>query len=228
MLTKEQIDCLFTFCEKHFVKYYEVQLELVDHLANAIKTKIDEDHKLSFEKVLDEVHESFGVRGFAPLVSEKQIEAEKQSRKLFWKLFKDQFRWPKTLGFLVLSAVMFTIVSFDVLSFRWLFVSIMIAGLVIEIYSVLKIHILLAHTGKKFLLGKISEFVPSIFFPFYVFYFPSTLDQNFLSTIHSFPSILFYSILLSLFIIMIIAILQTISSAKRSLIKSFPEVFPVN
>ncbi|HUZ57957.1 MAG TPA: hypothetical protein VMU83_04180 [Hanamia sp.] len=89
MLTKEQVDCLFIYCEKHFVKYYEVQIELVDHLANAIETKMDANHKLSFEKALDEVHESFGVRGFAPLVSEKQIAAEKQSGKLFWKLFKD-------------------------------------------------------------------------------------------------------------------------------------------
>ena len=227
MLSNEQIVSLFIFCEKHFVKYYEVQLELVDHLANAVETKMDKDHKLTFEKALEEVHRDFGVMGFAPLVSEKQIAAEEQSRKLFWKLFKDQFRWPKILGFLVLTVAMFTISKFDLSIFKWSFVSIMIAGCIIEIYSVLKIHILLAQTGKKFLPGKISEFVPCIFFPFYVFYFPSFLDKNFLSAVNSTSSTLFYSILLSIFIIMIIAILQTISSAKRSLIKSFPEVFSV-
>lgn len=79
MLTKEQIESLFTFCEKHFVKYYEVQLELVDHLANAIELKMADDPNLSFEEALEEVHQSFGVMGFAPLVAEKQKIAEKQS-----------------------------------------------------------------------------------------------------------------------------------------------------
>lgn len=225
MLTGEQIQSLFRFCEKHFVKYYDVQVELVDHLANAVELEMQKDTKLSFDEALKKVHQSFGVRGFAPMVAEKQIAAEKQNRALFWKLFKGQFHWPKILEFLVLTAVMFTIVSFGVLSFRWLFVSTMIAGLFIEIYSVLKIHIFLSRTGKKFLLGTISEFVPFIFFPFYVFYFPSILDQNFLSAIHSVPAIIFYSILLSLFIIMIIAIMQTISSAQHALYKQYPEVF---
>lgn len=225
MLTKENIEYLFFYCGKHFVKYYEVQVELVDHLANAIESKMAADPKLTFEKALDEVHQSFGVRGFAPLVSEKQIAVEKQSRKLFWKLFKDQFRWPKILGFLVLTAVMFTVSTLDLSIFKWSFVSIMIAGFIIEIYSVLKIHILLAHTGKKFLLGAISEIVAWIFYPIYVFYFPSFLDKNFLSAVHSTSSTLFYSILLSLFIIMIVSMIQTISSAKKNLIQSFPELF---
>jgi hypothetical protein len=227
MLTKEQIDKLFTFCEKHFVKYYEVQVELVDHLANAIEIKIADDHNLSFEKALEDVHQSFGLKGFAPLVSEKQIAAEKQVRKLFWKLFKDQLHWPKVLGFLVLTFAMITISSINVLIFKWLFKSIFFAGWIVEICSILQIHFLLSGTGKKFLLGKISEFFSWLLFPFYVIYFPLIPDKNFLPANLPVPSVLFYSILLSLFIIMIMVILQTISSAKKNLIQSFPEVFSV-
>jgi len=227
MLTKEQIDELFAFCQKHFVKYYETQVELVDHLANAIEIKIADDPNLSFEKALEDVHQSFGVKGFAPLVLEKQIAAEKQNRKLFWKLFKDQLRWPKILGLLALTIVAFTMFSNDVIIFRWFFISIFIGGLILEIYSVLRMHMLLLGTGKKFLLGKMSESFSWILFPFYAFYFPSIPDKNFLPANLPVISVLYYSILLSLFIIIIIVILQTISSVKKDLIQSFPEVFSV-
>ena len=40
MLTDEQIAALFAFCEKHLVRHYDLQVELVDHLANAIETKM--------------------------------------------------------------------------------------------------------------------------------------------------------------------------------------------
>lgn len=36
-LTEEQIADLFLFCEENGVRYYEVQIELVDHLASAIE-----------------------------------------------------------------------------------------------------------------------------------------------------------------------------------------------
>lgn len=55
MLTNEQIQSLFTFCEKHFVKYYDVQVELVDHLANAVELEMQTNPKYSFERALEKV-----------------------------------------------------------------------------------------------------------------------------------------------------------------------------
>ncbi len=86
MLNDKQISYLFTFCQRHFVQYYDVQVELVDHLANAVEEEIENDPKLSFEKTVNKVHRSFGVMGFAPLVAEKQKLAKKQSKKLFFEI----------------------------------------------------------------------------------------------------------------------------------------------
>jgi len=36
-LTESQIEQLFTFTQKHYVDWYDVQTELVDHLANGIE-----------------------------------------------------------------------------------------------------------------------------------------------------------------------------------------------
>lgn len=152
MLSKKQIQSLFIFCEKHFVKYYDVQVELVDHLANAIELEMHNQPKLTFEKALEKVHQSFGVMGFAPLVAEKQNQAEKQSRKIFWKLLKAQFGWPKILTFFVLSAAMFTLFSFNTFLMNWSFGLIILLSWLVLFFCMLRIRRESGRTGRKFLL----------------------------------------------------------------------------
>ena len=38
-VNQKQIDELYLFTRQHFVEYYDLQTELVDHLANAIETQ---------------------------------------------------------------------------------------------------------------------------------------------------------------------------------------------
>jgi hypothetical protein len=56
MLNKEQVDHLFAFCNKHYVQHYDLQIELVDHLANAVEEKMAIDSQLSFEEALNKVY----------------------------------------------------------------------------------------------------------------------------------------------------------------------------
>ena len=39
-LSEEQIDVLFIFTKKHLVEHYDVQVELVDHIATEIEAEI--------------------------------------------------------------------------------------------------------------------------------------------------------------------------------------------
>ena len=52
-LNPSQIDRLFTFTRQHYVEYYDLQTELVDHLAHAIEAQWQEKPKLSFEDALN-------------------------------------------------------------------------------------------------------------------------------------------------------------------------------
>lgn len=63
-LTEEEIEHLHEFCEFHNVKYYDVQIELVDHLASAIEKRWETKPQLTFEEALVEVAEQFGVDPF--------------------------------------------------------------------------------------------------------------------------------------------------------------------
>ena len=95
MLTNEQIDQLFTFCEKHHVHHYDVQAELVDHLANAVEERMVKDENLSFESALAVVHAAFGVLGFAGIVNARSRSLSSRYRKLKKQLFFSYFTWPK-------------------------------------------------------------------------------------------------------------------------------------
>ncbi|HRN48127.1 MAG TPA: hypothetical protein PK110_09975 [Niabella sp.] len=113
MLTQEQIQYLHQFCTKHYVRFYDLQLELVDHLANAIEQKMDENLKLNFEQALDKVYKGFDVFGFANVVKEKSAAIEKSFMKEYWKIFTSYFTPPK----LVITATAFSIVTFFSLLF---------------------------------------------------------------------------------------------------------------
>lgn len=63
-LTSEKIQQLHEFCDFHNMKYYDVQIELVDHLASAIEELWETKPQLPFEEALVEVSEQFGVDPF--------------------------------------------------------------------------------------------------------------------------------------------------------------------
>lgn len=81
-LTSEQIDQLFAFTQKHYVEYYDVQVELVDHLANAIEEQWNENPNLSFDEALENEYKKFGIFGFTGLIEQKQTELHKHYNKM--------------------------------------------------------------------------------------------------------------------------------------------------
>ena len=94
MLTKEQIDYLFDFCKVNGVKPYDVQVELVDHLANAIEEGMAKHPDWCFQQALDVVFVSFGHQKFAPLLQEKRKAARLYCWRLFWAVFAEQAERP--------------------------------------------------------------------------------------------------------------------------------------
>jgi hypothetical protein len=97
-LTQEQIQRLYQFTRQHYVEWYDLQTELVDHLANAIEEQWQQNPKLSFEDALQIEFKKFGVFGFMDVVEKRQMALGKQYNKLVWSHFKDFFSIPKIIG----------------------------------------------------------------------------------------------------------------------------------
>lgn len=127
-LTIEQIDYLYQFTRQHYVEWYDLQTELVDHLANAIESHWIENPKLDFETALQVEFKKFGVFGFMDVVEKRQKMLEKKYLKLIWKHFKTFFTIPKIiLTATLIFAIFLLFKSFysDDLVF-WLFVLIVL------------------------------------------------------------------------------------------------------
>ncbi|HSN08274.1 MAG TPA: hypothetical protein VLS85_04505 [Hanamia sp.] len=225
MLSTKQIDQLFEFCKKHFVPYYDVQVELVDHLANAIEEQMSSNPNLSFQKALENVHQSFGVSGFAPLVAEKRKMAEKQGRSLFWELFKKHFGWPKILLFLLIVSFAFTLFSLNPFLFQIFYISVVIGCLMLVAYGSVKKRKKILSTGKRFLVAEFSHGSSFFLFLFYIIMFPNIFDKDFPPTLHGNFSILFSSIVIGILVITAIVDLQVLASLNDKLKKEYPQVF---
>lgn len=119
-LTANQIEYLFAFTRKKMVHFYDLQIEIVDHLAERIKEGMAGNADLTFNQALDKVYAGFGIFGFAHIVKDKQEAMHKLGNKRFYRAFKDQFTWPRAvrtfffIGIVYLLAILLTAYWFSI------------------------------------------------------------------------------------------------------------------
>ena len=112
-LTEKQIDDLYAFTRKHFVEYYDLQTELVDHMANDIEAILEGNQHLSFEQAGDKSFKKFGVFGFMDVVEQRVKTMNKKYMKLLWHYTKDWFRLPQIMATISMCLVFYIIFSFE-------------------------------------------------------------------------------------------------------------------
>jgi hypothetical protein len=113
-LSAEQIERLYQFTRQHYVEYYDLQTELVDHLANAIEEQWQKNPKLSFEEALQIEFKKFGVFGFMEVVEKRQVALNKKYNKLVVNELKTFFSIPKIIGtFSAIGIVFYLLKSFQ-------------------------------------------------------------------------------------------------------------------
>lgn len=96
-LSPAQIERLYQFTQQHYVEWYDLQTELVDHLANAIEAQFHANPNLSFEEALKSEFKKFGVFGFMDVVEKRQSAMWKKYTNIVWKHFLEFFQLPQIL-----------------------------------------------------------------------------------------------------------------------------------
>ncbi|MCH5600010.1 hypothetical protein [Niabella ginsengisoli] len=102
MLTQEQIQEIENLCFSEGVYFYDVRMEMVDHISQAIEDILKQQAKMSFEEALKTASQEVGVYGFKYIVEEKEKEIRQAVRQRQFKLFRTFFTWPKIAGCLLL------------------------------------------------------------------------------------------------------------------------------
>jgi len=97
MLEQAQINAITIYCEKRGVKYYDVQLELVDHIADIIEDLQKTNPVLSFSEALELAGEQFSIDEFKYIVRSKKDHIEKNISRLIENEFLTFFTIPKII-----------------------------------------------------------------------------------------------------------------------------------
>ena len=110
-LTESQIQDLYAFTRQHFVEHYDLQTELVDHLANDIETQWQKQPKFSFEDAKNKAFKKFGIFGFMDAIEQKSKAMNKRYMRYMWTELKKWFELPQiisTIGLFMLFYVAFS------------------------------------------------------------------------------------------------------------------------
>jgi len=167
-LTNQQIDQLFAFTRKKYVHYYDLQVELADHLASSIEEEMEKDTSLSFDIALQKVYSRFGIFGFAKVVQERESTLVKHNRKIWWNIFKSFFTIPRiafTIAFYFATLLIAQVVPGEVTNILF------IAGwLVFTIISGRMLRRIQKQTIKPLLLTQYATgfFFPGVLFPYFL------------------------------------------------------------
>jgi hypothetical protein len=118
-LSAEQVQQLFAFTEKKYVRYYDLQVELVDHLATRIEEVMSADEKITFENALKKIYADFGIFGFSKIVQEKELQMWRKGRSMARKELGMLFRWPQIIMTITIGLIVWQLtewISMDILS----------------------------------------------------------------------------------------------------------------
>lgn len=148
-LTALQIEELYQFTRQHYVEYYDVQTELVDHLANDIEAIWEKQPSLTFDQAREISFKKFGVFGFMGVVEEKQKQINRKYWKRVFQIFKQFFKAPQILITITICLGIFTFLTS--LPQKWTYLTITIIGVLILSYQSIKLKRLM---NKRFKLTK--------------------------------------------------------------------------
>lgn len=112
-LTQHQTEQLYKFTRKHYVEWYDLQTELVDHLANGIEEQWQNNPNIDFETALQKEFKKFGVFGFMEVVEQRQKALSKKYMKIMFGFVKEWFKLPKIIASLTLTYVLFLMFRSD-------------------------------------------------------------------------------------------------------------------
>ncbi|CAL2092489.1 conserved membrane protein of unknown function [Tenacibaculum sp. 190524A02b] len=185
-LTDKQIQELYDFTQKHYVEHYDVQSELVDHLANDIERIWGKQPDLPFEIAKNISFKKFGVYGFMDVVEEKQKQLSKKYFSVILQYTKEWFTLPRMIFSLVVFYLLFTIQIFSQAYAIYTTIYLLIAIIEIRYIYLFKKRIQkkAIQTGKKWMFEDtlLTQGIGNVAFLFFsILNFVIPLDHDFTS-----------------------------------------------
>ncbi len=225
-LTREQIDSLYQFTRQHYVEWYDLQTELVDHLANAIEQQWQENPKISFEDALQMEFKKFGIFGFMDVVEKRQAALNKRYNKIVWQHFKAFFTIPKIVAtFSAVGIFFYMLLSINkqagIIINSFIVVAILFFWMA-TIVKRIKYNKIAKASGKKWLFKEVifgySNFAGLSYIPIQIL-----VHVDFDSQIGIIKALFFSILIVSMYLIDYIVLFEIPSKAEDYLKDTYPE-----
>ena len=159
-LSQDQIQQLYKFTRAHYIEHYDLQTELVDHLAHGIEQLQEENPSLSFQEALNLEFKKFGVFGFHDVIKERKNAVGKKYRALLWRFFKEWFQFPKIIKTIAAIFAIFGVMTllnnseFKPEIILTILVSFMVVSLIYLFRTRKDREFKMVKNGRKFMLGE--------------------------------------------------------------------------
>lgn len=111
-LTQKQIQELYAFTRKHHIAHYDLQTELVDHLANAIEEQWVKNPETDFNNAIKNEFEKFGALGFKKIIKDRKKALNKKYFKIIIRYYLEYFRLPKIITTLLIIAINYLVLIY--------------------------------------------------------------------------------------------------------------------
>ncbi|WP_430410869.1 hypothetical protein [Kordia sp.] len=115
-LTATHIAELYKFTREHYVEYYDLQTELVDHLANGIEKRWEHNPQLSFDDALNLEFKEFGIFGFNDIIEKYSESMSKRYIKFIFRFMREYIKLPKIIGTLCAILALFCMIRYSAVS----------------------------------------------------------------------------------------------------------------
>ena len=224
-LNKEQVDILYEFTRKHYVEWYDLQTELVDHLAHGIEEQWAVNPQLDFEQALKNEFKKFGIYGFSDIVEQKSNALSKFYRKEVWKSFKNYFKLPKIIVTLFSIWALFKIFhTFE--NKNYILIPIVVGLFGFQLYHLInesrKQKKKKKATGKAWLFENVLNQMGGLIHLFNLgIYFPHIFDSN--REWSLFGEIIFSTCVVLYFLMFYVAVNVVSPAIKEKFSKEYPE-----
>ncbi|MBX9888456.1 MAG: hypothetical protein K2Y30_11040 [Flavobacteriaceae bacterium] len=100
-LTNQQIEYISDYIESKDIKWYELQVELTDHMVSSMEEFWAKDPDLTFHQVKHYAEDKFGRNSFKAIEKERTQILKKEYRSAQWKMIIDYLKLPKIFASLL-------------------------------------------------------------------------------------------------------------------------------
>jgi uncharacterized membrane protein SirB2 len=132
-LTTEQIEYVENYIISKDIKWYELQVELTDHMVTSMEGFWEKNPELTFHQVKQYAENIFvGDSSFKSIEKQRKRILQKEYRKVQWKMITDYLKFPKIFGSILLVYLSYTFSAYFVSPQKYLavlFCSLAIVGL---------------------------------------------------------------------------------------------------